>query len=168
MSKTEFITVGEPDLPRYAERILLLEQEFDEMLRAGYEDLLDGVRRPNPVSFALLIDNDFAGYAIAYPLENDEIDEYGLEGLYSVGSVYFESMTLDPAHRGKGYGNLIFAECVRRAREAGYRFLVGHFRPNGSLSSARKLGSKDTKVAVNWKGTGEDYVYGVIDLAAAR
>ena len=166
MEQIEVIQITAADFPDYAERILRLEKEYPEELRAEYDDYNDGLCREGSVGLVLTVDGHFAGFALANELMENEIFEYGLAGVYPRDATYLETITVVSSFRGLGLGLKLLQECAVRSREAGFRFLVGHFRKNGSLSAARRIGMREIHVVPDWRGAGEPFVCGVIDLSS--
>ncbi|HEY1405274.1 MAG TPA: GNAT family N-acetyltransferase [Spirochaetota bacterium] len=166
MEQIEWIQITPADFDAYAPKILKLENDYPEELRDTYDDISDGICREGSVALAFTVDGKFAGFALAYQLIENEIYEYDLAGAYPHDAIYLESITVVSSFRGRGLGVRLLAECARRARDAGYRYMVGHFRKNGSLTAARHLGMREINVVPDWRGAGEPFVCGVIDLSS--
>jgi ribosomal protein S18 acetylase RimI-like enzyme len=166
MENIEWIQISPAEFPDYSERILKMENEYPEELRSDFDDYNDGICREGSVALVLKVDRQFAGFALSYELMENEIFEYGLAGSYPRDATYLESITIAPSFRGRGLGIRLLAECAFRSRAAGFRFLVGHYRKNGSLAAAKHMGMREIHVVPDWRGAGEPFVCGVIDLSA--
>jgi GNAT superfamily N-acetyltransferase len=166
MKKIEWVRVTPDSFEAHANNIMAYEEEYSEELRATREDVSDGISREGSVALLMYAGGECAGFALAYELIENEIYEYGLAGSYPHGAIYLESITVATAFRGEGLGAVLLSECARLACDGGFHYMVGHFRKNGSLGAARKLGMKELHVVPDWRGTGEPFVYGIIDLAS--
>ena len=145
----------------YADKAVMLEQTYPEVLRSDKADILDMFSRSGAVALAAEEQHDTAGIVIGYPLEAEELDEYHLTGVYQIdkGSIYLESITVSELFRGRGVGLFLIKGFARAAGDVGFRSIVGHFRKNGSLALIKKIGGREINVEENWFDTGEDFIY---------
>lgn len=162
MNKYREITLKEWD--EYGTGIVLLEKEYPSAIASDADDLREKIGREGSVALLHLYGGKVAGFAIGFPLSDDEIRDYHLEGLWKKRSIYLESITVSPDFQKRGFGRALMIEFMRRSRENGYSRMIGHFRPNGSAAIMRKLNADQLAVEKDWFGTGQDYICYEISL----
>ncbi|MGL4369320.1 MAG: GNAT family N-acetyltransferase [Spirochaetota bacterium] len=164
---TEIREIGKDASGAIIDAVTALELTYPEELRAGRNDICDMLSAPGSVAFCAFVQNECAGAVIGYPLDDEELSLYHLEGVYpSDGTaVYLESITVDSRFRGMGVGYELLRAFVLRAKGKGYLKITGHFRQNGSLALFLKIGGRAVHTEKDWFKTGEDFVCCECDLS---
>lgn len=153
----------------YGKQILESENQYPEDIQSSEENYLFALSKPNAVASVLLVDNQYAGNAVCCPFTQEEVDELMLHDTLPVeGACYLYNFIINENFQGKGLGLALINEIVEKSRNQGYKILSGHFRPNGSLSLAKKIGAKELKPYPNWGETGETYIYCELNLASSK
>ena len=152
------------NLESLADGIAALESIYPEELRSERDDILEMLSLEGSVAYAALSDGAVAGAVYGFAPDKEKIEDYFLSDIVRPGDIYLESITVGPSLQGQGMGLSLIRAFADGAREAGYRRIVGHFRRNGSLALAKKIGGTEVRTECDWFGTGEEFVCCVIDL----
>lgn len=158
--------VNSSNLESLAGGIAALELIYPENLRSDRDDIAEMLSLEGSVAFAALSDGIVAGAVFGFPPDEEKVEDYFLSDIVRPGDIYLESITVGEALQGQGMGLRLIRAFADGAREAGYRRIVGHFRRNGSLALAKKIGGAEVRIERDWFGTGEEFVCCVIDLPA--
>ena len=137
------------------------EEVFEESLREEPKEVVRVVGSNNSVAKVVLVNSEFAGYALGHCPLLEDIRELQLEGAYNSHLIYLDTFVVLPGFQGLGLGKLLLREFISGAKNKGYDILEGHFRKEGSGSYhiIKKFGAEDIEVKHNWGDSGEDYVY---------
>lgn len=154
------------NLEQFAGGIAALESIYPEQLRSSRDDIAGMLSIEGAVAFAALSDGEVAGAVFGFAPDEEKIEDYFLSDIVRPGDIYLESITVGESLQGQGMGLRLIRSFADGAREAGYRRIVGHFRRNGSLALAKKIGGTEVRTEHDWFGTGEEFVCCVIDLPA--
>jgi GNAT superfamily N-acetyltransferase len=152
-----YLEITSADWDRYGAEIIGLEKEYPAEIASDADDMKEKIGRKGSVGVLHLYRGKVAGFAIGFPLSEEERKEYRLEKFWKDKSIYLESITVSSDFQGRGFGRALMIEFMRRARENGYSRMIGHFRPNGSAAIMRKLRAEELSIEKNWFGTGQDY-----------
>ena len=151
---------------QFAGGIAALESIYPEELRCDGDDIIGMLSLEGSVAYAALSDGSVAGAVYGFAPDDEKIEDYFLSDIVRPGDIYLESITVGASLQGQGMGLSLIRAFADGAREAGYRRIVGHFRRNGSLALAKKIGGTEVRTECDWFGTGEEFVCCVIDLPA--
>ena len=148
----------------YADGVAALESVYPEELRSDRDDIFEMFIMEGCVAFAALADGKVAGAVFGFPPDAEKAASYNLSDIVREGDIYLESITVGPSLQGQGAGLALIRAFADGAKAAGFRRIVGHFRKNGSLHLAKKLGGIEIRTEHDWFGTGEDFVCCVCGL----
>ena len=162
MFAIERITASNREL--YADGAASLEEVYPEELRSDRADILEMFSMEGCVAYVALADGKVAGAVFGFPPDAEKISSYSLFDIARGGDIYLESITVGPSLQGQGAGLALIRAFADGAKAAGFRRIVGHFRKNGSLHLAKKLGGIEIRTEHDWFGTGEDFVCCITDL----
>lgn len=159
----KFADVTRRNLGIYLPLIVRGEEEvFEESMREDSEEVIRVVGSNNSVAKILLVNSEFAGYALGHCPDNDDIvsEELGMP-TPDPKVLYIDTFVVLPKFQGLGLGKLLLREFIFGAKNKGYTSLEGHFRKEGSGSYhiIKKFGAEDVEIKHNWGDSGEDYVY---------
>lgn len=163
-----FKEITEENFSEYEPHFMAAEDFFPEEIRSDSEDFRFMLEKQfDPVAVAMYVDGEFAGFAIGSSIDDDEVNDYGFPlDLSGKKIIYFFDITLIPKFQGNGVGKRLFNEFIVSAKYKNYDYILGHYRPGGSVSLIKKLGGVEVAVEKNWESTGEDYAACVLPLMA--
>ena len=148
----------------YAEGVAALESIYPEELQSGLDDILEMFSADGCVAVAALSGGRVAGAVFGFPPDAEKISSYNLTDVAGEGDIYLESITVGQDLQGQGAGLALISAFADGAKAAGFSRIVGHFRKNGSLRLAKKIGGIEIRTEHDWFGTGEDFVCCVCPL----
>ena len=67
-------------------------------------------------------------------------------------AAYIYKNTIFPKFQGQGYGKLLTEYRIKRMREQGFKYSIGHARQNGSVKQAKLFGADVVAEIPNWCG----------------
>ena len=77
---------------------------------------------------------------------------------------YVFKNTILPEYQGQGYGRKLTEYRLKRMKEQGYDYSIGHARDNSSIKQAKLFGAKVVGAINNWCGSGEEVFLCVLKL----
>ena len=150
---------------RFEKPILQSELFYPEFIRTSREEFIEVLLDGDYIAKVVKLDSRYIGNAIGYSLTQEDIKDHGFDWKpENSRMLYLFNFVIEPAYRGKGYGQRLLLEFIKSANEIGYEKLVGHFRRNWSLPMIKKLGAIEIGIHSNWENTGEDYIICELDL----
>jgi GNAT superfamily N-acetyltransferase len=153
-----FVKLTIDNFNQYKNLIESSEEIYPSELRTSIEDYQDMISDACSISFLLFEDSNYVGNIIGTePLEEEDF-------IFNGKVIYVYNLLTLPQFQGKGYGLKLMNKFIETAKKAGYRYIAGHFRTNGSYRIAQKFKPIFEKKIKNWENSGEDFVYCVIEL----
>jgi GNAT superfamily N-acetyltransferase len=150
---------------KYGNFVLQSETIYPEFIRSPGEEFIDIVKSRGSIAKIALLDSEYIGNAVGFCMDDEDKEDFGLDKLLSYPKIiYLFNIVINPVHQGKGYGSMLMQEFIKSAKIKGYDYIVGHFRPNGSLHMIKKFGAVEGAVCKNWENIGENYVFCILDI----
>jgi len=151
----------------YGRQVLAIEKSlFHPWMVQEHAELRDVFVNPKAIFITALEADVVAGFVCGEDLwhyvepHDPEFDS----GIEEAGTIYVETIDVNPAKQGMGIGTGLLRAFVAEARLRGYKHVAGHWRQGASLGLIMKFGGKVRMVEENYLGTGETYSYVVLDL----
>lgn len=157
----EFQRLTKKNWKEWKNSILSSENAFSDPLKTTEEEYEEIIGLDDSIAIIATINGEYVGNAIGTRMAIDEIED-NMEEKYK-DSVMLDNIVVEVHHKGKGYGKLILAEFLRRAKEKGYKKLYGYFQKDQSLYLIKKAGAIELQIEQNWHGSGEEYTLCVLD-----
>jgi len=160
-----FDDLREDNWNQYGNFVMRSETIYPESIRSPGEEFTCILKSEDSVAKVLLLDSEYIGNAVGFCMDEEDKGDFGLDKLPGNPKIiYLFNILIDPSHQGRGYGSMLMQEFIKSAKSKGYDYIVGHFRPNGSLHIIKKFGAVEGAVCKNWENIGEDYIFCILDL----
>lgn len=162
-SSLSFSPLGPEDIVRHGEALERMERIYPACVRLSAGDYRDILETPGSVGLLALRDGRLIGNAVGCPLDEEELAGFGIVAPPGLRSLYLFNITIIPEEQGHGHGaRLMEAFLCRCARS--YDVVLAHFRQNASYRIARRYRIIEERAVSDWMGTGETFIYCVIDV----
>jgi GNAT superfamily N-acetyltransferase len=144
----------------YADHILEAEKNFPENIQSTEKDFINALSKEVKIARIIFYNDEFAGLGICFPFTEDTITEFEIDDTPpEPEAMYLYSIVVRGDLQGKGIGMALLKDLIDTAKKMGFKYFVGHYRPNGSLTLIRKMGATEIRNYPNWGDSGEEYVY---------
>lgn len=160
--KLNFIFLDKKKFNEYKNDINDSEKEHHENTRTTIQDYNEIVSNDLNMSFVALLEDKYVGNIISCGLDDDEYQNYKIPK--EIKTLYVYNIVVNKQYQGKGFGKELFKKLIESAKDDDYLKLIGHFRKNESWHIIKKFGGEEVSTVSNWENTGEDFVFGVLNL----
>jgi len=156
----KYETVSGENWHKHRKFILHSEKQFPSKIRTCQKEYLAIVSGKSAIAVAAYSDDEYVGNAVGYGLAHNDLNSHpGLESLKNPEeAVYLFNLIVEKKFRGSGLGKEILRHFCQKAKELGFKSVVGHFRDKAAAGMMKKLGATELAVFDDWEGTGERYI----------
>ncbi|MBU1855073.1 MAG: GNAT family N-acetyltransferase, partial [Nanoarchaeota archaeon] len=165
INRMRFKGLNENNLKEYQLLIVESENLYPEALRTSFEDFKDILSAPNSIGLIAFIDEHYIGNCVGSEPSDSDLKDLNIK-LFSKDDkiIYVYNLIVTEQFQGKGYGQRLMDEFIKKAKAADYKYVLGNFRQNASYKITKKYKVVIEKLFKNWEDSGEDFVFCVMEI----